>query len=217
MIDQISQILHLFTALIVLNNPLLALGYFVDKTAGFTPKEQRKIARMTSISAFICMVVAGVVGTPLLKMLGISIPAFQIAGGILVFLIALSMMGGEDNPVKPNLNKEHSSLPPEKQFAFAVVPMATPIIVGPGGISLVIIYSSRVETWLGALQLLAAVFMVGVSCYLILFGATRLSKRLGGVGIKIINRVFGLLLAAIAVEIVLAGLRGLFPALKIMG
>ena len=206
----ITHILYLFTGLIVLNNPLIALGYFVDKTADFTPKEQRKTARLVSVSAFICMVVAGVIGTPLLKVLGISIPAFQIAGGILVFVIAMSMMGGEDNP-------EHSSLPPEKQFAFAVVPMATPIIVGPGGFSIVIIYSSHEETWQGALGLLIACFMVGVTCYLILAGSARLSKILGNVGIKIINRVSGLLLAAIAVEIVLAGLRGLFPALKIMG
>ncbi|ETA83831.1 MULTISPECIES: MarC family protein [Eikenella] len=213
----ITHILYLFTGLIVLNNPLIALGYFVDKTADFTPKEQRKTARLVSVSAFICMVVAGVIGTPLLKILGISIPAFQIAGGILVFVIAMSMMGGEDNPVKPNLNKEHSSLPPEKQFAFAVVPMATPIIVGPGGFSIVIIYSSHVGTWQGALELLIACFMVGVTCYLILAGSARLSKILGNVGIKIINRVSGLLLAAIAVEIVLAGLRSLFPALKIMG
>ena len=213
----ITHILYLFTGLIVLNNPLIALGYFVDKTADFTPKEQRKTARLVSVSAFICMVVAGVIGTPLLKILGISIPAFQIAGGILVFVIAMSMMGGEDNPEKPNLNKEHSSLPPEKQFAFAVVPMATPIIVGPGGFSIVIIYSSHEETWQGALGLLTACFMVGVTCYLILAGSARLSKILGNVGIKIINRVSGLLLAAIAVEIVLAGLRGLFPALKIMG
>ena len=212
----ITHILYLFTGLIVLNNPLIALGYFVNKTADFTPKEQRKTARLVSISAFICMVVAGVIGTPLLKVLGIGIPAFQIAGGILVFVIAMGMMGGEDNPVKPNLNKEHSSLPPEKQFAFAVVPMATPIIVGPGGFSIVIIYSSHVGTWQGALELLIAGFMVGVACYLLLFGSVRLSKWLGNAGIKIINRVSGLLLAAIAVEIVLAGLRGLFPALKMM-
>ena len=100
----ITHILYLFTGLIVLNNPLIALGYFVDKTAGFTLKEQRKTARLVSISAFICMVVAGVIGTPLLKVLGIGIPAFQIAGGILVFVIAMSMMGGEDNPVKPRSN-----------------------------------------------------------------------------------------------------------------
>ncbi|MBH5328564.1 MarC family protein [Eikenella sp. S3360] len=215
----ITYTLYLFTGLIVLNNPLIALGYFVEKTENFTLKEQRKTARLAAISAFVCMVVAGVVGTPLLKVLGISLPAFQISGGILVFVIALSMMGGEDNPVKPSFNNEHehSSLPPEKQFAFAVVPMATPIIVGPGGFSIVIIYSSHVTTWIGAVQLLAACFMVGVACYLLLAGAGRLSKLLGSVGIKIINRVSGLLLAAIAVEIVLSGLRGLFPGLKIMG
>ena len=212
----ITHILYLFTGLIVLNNPLIALGYFVDKTADFTLKEQRKTARLVSVSAFICMVVAGVIGTPLLKILGISIPAFQIAGGILVFVIAMNLMGGDDDPVKPKLNQENASLPPEKQFTFAVVPMATPIIVGPGGFSIVIIYSSRVENWQGALELLIAGFMVGVACYLLLFGSVRLSKWLGNAGIKIINRVSGLLLAAIAVEIVLAGLRGLFPALKMM-
>ena len=212
----ITHILYLFTGLIVLNNPLIALGYFVDKTADFTPKEQRKTARVVTVSAFICMVEAGVNGTPLLKVLGISIPAFQIAGGILVFVIAMNLMGGDDDPVKPKLNQENSSLPPEKQFTFAVVPMATPIIVGPGGFSIVIIYSSRVENWQGALELLIAGFMVGVACYLLLFGSVRLSKWLGNAGIKIINRVSGLLLAAIAVEIVLAGLRGLFPALKMM-
>ena len=212
----ITHILYLFTGLIVLNNPLIALGYFVDKTADFTPKEQRKTARLVSVSAFICMVVAGVIGTPLLKVLGISIPAFQIAGGILVFVIAMNLMGGDDDPVKPKLNQANSSLPPEKQFTFAVVPMATPIIVGPGGFSIVIIYSSRVENWQGALELLIAGFMVGVACYLLLFGSVRLSKWLGNAGIKIINRVSGLLLAAIAVQIFLAGLRDLFPALKMM-
>ena len=206
-----------FVVLWAVIDPIGSIPVYLTKTVGLSVEDRRKIARKAVIISAGILIFFLIAGQALLEAMQIPLTAFQIAGGILVFVIAMSMMGGEDNPVKPNLNKEHSSLPPEKQFAFAVVPMATPIIVGPGGFSIVIIYSSHVGTWQGALELLIACFMVGVTCYLILAGSARLSKILGNVGIKIINRVSGLLLAAIAVEIVLAGLRSLFPALKIMG
>lgn len=208
----LAEIIKLYTALVVLNNPFAALGYFVNSTAQYSPVDQRKTARLTSSSVFICMLTVGLVGKPLLNVLGISIGSFKIAGGILLFLIAMSMMGGNDNPVKPNLD-EAQEVAPENKFAFAVVPMATPIIVGPGGVSTVIIYSSHVHDWVGALNLLAAGALVALTCYFSLIAAAKISKLLGNTGMKIVNRVLGLLLASLAVEIILSGAKTLFPHL----
>lgn len=210
----LANIIELYTALIVLNNPFAALGYFVENTAHYSSSDQRKTARLTSVSVFACMLTVGLLGRPLLQMLGINIGSFQIAGGILLFLIAMSMMGGNDNPVKPSLSDTNEPSAANK-FAFVVVPMATPIIVGPGGVSTVIIYSSYVHSWRGGFSLLLAGVLVAVTCYFSLIAAARISRLLGETGIKIVNRVLGLLLAALAVQIILGGVKTLFPNLVI--
>lgn len=205
-----TDILKIFLAFLVLINPFAALSYFVNATAQHTRRERRNTARITSLSVFIIICVAAVAGGKVLSVLGISIGSFRVAGGILVFLIALSMMSGNDNPAKPSAD---GVSPPGTKNAFAVVPLAMPMTIGPGGISTVIIYSSHADTAYGLAAIIAAGFLISLICYFSLEAATKVSRLLGETGMKITNRVMGLLLAAVAVEIIVAGLKTLFPQL----
>ena len=153
----------------------------------------------------------------LLKILGISVGSFQVGGGILVLLIAISMMNGNDNPAKQNIggDKEEGVVPhiQKNAKAIAVVPVAIPITIGPGGISTVIIYASAAKNYSDIALILTAGFLVSLICYAILIVAGRISKKLGTTGLTILNRIMGMMLAAVSVEIIVAGLKSIFPQL----
>lgn len=176
---------------------------------------RRKVARIACMTIFITISFFTVAGESLLKVLGISIGSFQLAGGILVFLIALNMMNGEGNPVKPdqeNFDVEYVQHAPPS-MASAVVPLAIPMMIGPGGISTVIIYSSQVSGILHVSTILVAGLFISLFCYLALMAAGRISRLLGDTGLNIMSRIMGMLLAAVSVEIIVNALRTLFPAL----
>ncbi|AOY44971.1 putative membrane protein [Psychrobacter sp. AntiMn-1] len=199
----------------VLINPFSALTLFLDLTRGYSMRNRRKVARVACLTIFITISFFTVAGETLLKALGISIGSFQLAGGILVFLISLNMMNGEGNPVKPdqeNFDVDHvqDALP---TMASAVVPIAIPMMIGPGGISTVIIYSSQVSGILQVSAIIIAGLFISLFCYLALMAAGRISRLLGDTGLNIMSRIMGMLLAAVSIEIIVSGLRTLFPAL----
>lgn len=144
------EIGKLLVALLVLINPFSALSIYLDLTQDHSTKEKRRIARTAALAVFIVIVVFALGGGILLKVLGISVGSFQVGGGILVLLIAISLMNGNDNPAKPKIDthsEEHQSAQQVRrnEKAIAVVPIAIPITIGPGGISTVIIYSSAAK------------------------------------------------------------------------
>jgi len=164
---------------------------------------------------FITIAFFTVAGETLLKVLGISVGSFQIAGGVLVFLIAINMMNGEGNPVKPNQENVEvdDSFESIGSTAAAVVPLAIPMMVGPGGISTVIIYSAQVTGWQQKLAIIIAGLLISIFCYLALMAAGQLSRFLGDTGLNIISRIMGMLLAAVAIEILVNGIKTVFPGL----
>ena len=210
-----TEIIKIILAFMVLINPFGALTLFLDSTHGYSLNNRRKVARVACLTIFITISFFTIVGETLLKALGISIGSFQLAGGILVFLIALNMMNGEGNPVKPdqeNFDVDHlHGAPPT--MAAAVVPIAIPMMIGPGGISTVIIYSSQVAGILQVSAILIAGLFISLFCYLALMAAGRISRLLGDTGLNIMSRIMGMLLAAVAIEIIVNGLRTLFPDL----
>ena len=202
----------------VLINPFSALSIYLDLTQDHSTKEKRRIARTAALAVFIVIVVFALSGGILLKVLGISVGSFQVGGGILVLLIAISLMNGNDNPAKPKIdpNSEehhHAQQVRRNEKAIAVVPIAIPITIGPGGISTVIIYSSAAKNYSDIALIIISGFLVSLICYLILIVAGRISKRLGTTGLTILNRIMGMMLAAISVEIIVAGLKSIFPQL----
>ncbi|GAB3234150.1 MULTISPECIES: MarC family protein [Psychrobacter] len=210
-----TEIIKIILAFMVLINPFSALTLFLDLTRGYSMRNRRKVARVACLTIFITISFFTVAGETLLKALGISIGSFQLAGGILVFLISLNMMNGEGNPVKPdqeNFDVDHvqDALP---TMASAVVPIAIPMMIGPGGISTVIIYSSQVSGILQVSAIIIAGLFISLFCYLALMAAGRISRLLGDTGLNIMSRIMGMLLAAVSIEIIVSGLRTLFPAL----
>ena len=199
----------------VLINPFGALTLFLDSTHGYSLNNRRKVARIACLTIFITISFFTLAGETFLKLLGISIGSFQLAGGILVFLIALNMMNGEGNPVKPDqesFDVDHlQGAPPT--MAAAVVPIAIPMMIGPGGISTVIIYSSQVTGILQVSAILIAGLFISLFCYVALMAAGRISRLLGDTGLNIMSRIMGMLLAAVSIEIIVNGLRTLFPDL----
>lgn len=202
-----TQIVKIILAFVVLINPFSALGLFLGITQGFSPTRRRKVAQIACTAVFLTVVFFTLFGEGILRLLGISIGSFQIAGGILVFLIAINMMNGSGNPVKPKEDEieVHSSL-----VATAVVPLAIPMMIGPGGISTVIIYSSRIQSISALIAVLVAGFFISVFCYLSLVSAGKISRFLGDTGLNILSRILGMLLAAVAVEIFVSGFRTVF-------
>ncbi|WP_339340677.1 MarC family protein [uncultured Psychrobacter sp.] len=210
-----TEIIKIILAFLVLINPFSALTLFLDLTRGYSMMNRRKVARIACLTIFITISFFTLVGETLLKALGISIGSFQLAGGILVFLIALNMMNGEGNPVKPdqeNFDVEHVQDAPPTTAA-AVVPLAIPMMIGPGGISTVIIYSSQVSGILQISAILIAGLLISIFCYLALMAAGRISRLLGDTGLNIMSRIMGMLLAAVSIEIIVNALRSLFPVL----
>lgn len=210
-----TEIIKIILAFMVLINPFGALTLFLDSTHGYSLNNRRKVARIACLTIFITISFFTLAGETLLKLLGISIGSFQLAGGILVFLIALNMMNGEGNPVKPdqeNFDVDHlQGAPPT--MAAAVVPIAIPMMIGPGGISTVIIYSSQVTGILQVSAILIAGLFISLFCYVALMTAGRISRLLGDTGLNIMSRIMGMLLAAVSIEIIVNGLRTLFPDL----
>ncbi len=217
------EIAKIFLAFMVLINPFSALSIFLDLTQGFSKRERRQVAQLAAMSVFIVIVVFTLTGNWLLKSLGISVGAFQVGGGILVFLIAVSMVNGGVNSAKPKIsstnesNAEINIKPPAKPdiASIAVVPLAIPMMIGPGGISTVIIYSSSARHYQDMLMIILAGGVNALVCYVCLLIAAKVSVWLGDTGQAILNRIMGILLAAVAVEIIVAGLRALFPQLNI--
>lgn len=213
------EIGKIIIALLVLVNPLAALPLFLELTRDFSKRERRQTAQLSGISVLVIITVFALGGPHLLKMLGISTGSFQIGGGILIFLIAISLMSSGSNPAKPDIGSgEGSDITVSRSkkavpASIAVVPLAMPMMAGPGGISTVVIYASSAHSLHDIFALIVAGALVALFCYLCLLAAAKVSGLLGDTGLLILNRVMGLLLAAVSVEIIVAGLRNLFPQL----
>lgn len=210
-----TEIIKIILAFIVLINPFSALTLFIDLTRGYSMPHRRKIAQVASLTIFVTISFFTIAGESLLRILGISIGSFQLAGGILVFLISINMMNGDGNPVKPdqeNFEVDHT-VGVTPSVASAVVPLAIPMMIGPGGISTVIIYSAQITGIARVSAVLIAGLFISVFCYLALMAAGRISRFLGDAGLNIMSRIMGMLLAAVSIEIIVSGLRTLFPDL----
>lgn len=212
------EIGKIIIALLVLVNPLAALPLFLELTRDFSKRERRQTAQLAGISVLVIITVFALGGPHLLKLLGISTGSFQIGGGILIFLIAIGLMSSGNNPAKPDITgdgTETANIRNKKAVpaSIAVVPLAMPMMAGPGGISTVVIYASSSRSLYDTLALITAGMLVALLCYLCLLAASKVSGLLGDTGLLILNRVMGLLLAAVSVEIIVAGLRNLFPQL----
>lgn len=196
-------------ALLVVCNPLSALPAVLKITRNQSLKEKKRTGLTAAVAVGIILLISAWVGRPLLGAFGIKLPAFQIAGGLVLLLLAFSMLSAQESDMKQTIEEQK-----EKRFdSGAIVPLAIPIIAGPGAISTVILHVSQHPGFQSQLFVSAAAILVAFVMGILLYFASHLEKIFGQTGINIFNRIGGLLLAAIAIQSIATGLLESFPGL----
>jgi MarC family membrane protein len=207
----VPEYTQLFVTLLAVTNPLGKIPVF-NTLAGHHPAMiKHRIALIAASAVVVILLVSFFVGEVVLKSLGITIPAFRIAGGLLLLLSALTMMSGSGADAGPAPTA--ATLTHGDAASLAVVPLAIPLLAGPGAISTVIVYAHRDTSLHHALLVAAAVVSVGVVILIILRLAPLLASVLKRTGMNVASRITGLLIAATAVEFIVDGLGQLFPGL----
>ncbi len=197
-------------ALFVILDPFAAVPIFLALTKTYSNHERGRIANISAITVLLVLVVASLTGETLLNGMGTSLASFRVGGGIVLLLMALAMLSGQTGAVRTTPEEEAEA---EDKSAIAVVPLAIPLMAGPGSISTVIIQMHRSGADYHGLLVILSISLVCMLLWVVLRLASTIGKALGPIGLNIINRLFGLILAAIAVEIMANGLRQLFPVL----
>lgn len=205
-----TYLLKITIALLAIVNPIGSLPIFISATDGWSKPDRAKTARTVALSVFIVLSSAAFIGDGILNFFGISIPSFQVGGGILIMLISISMMHGKQGGTRQTAEEAQSMAERE---VIAIVPLSIPLLAGPGAISSMILSAQQQPSLLGHLSLVLPVLLVSIVIWLVLKLSDGITQRLGTIGINIITRLMGLILAAMAVEFIAHGLVGLFPQL----
>jgi multiple antibiotic resistance protein len=206
----IGHYLKIFVGMFVIVNPIGMAPFFLDMTEGLSPAAKRAVARLASITASGVLIGAALTGARLLAFFGVSLPAFRVAGGILILLIAIAML--QASPSRARQTPEEAAEATDKE-KIAIVPLAIPLLAGPGAISTAILYANQAKGVRETIFLILTCVVVGICVYLVFRSSEKIGKTLGKTGINILTRLFGILLAAIGVEFITEGLVKLLPGL----
>jgi multiple antibiotic resistance protein len=199
-----DYLLHAIVTLFVTIDPPGLAPIFVVLTAGRSRRERRATAIRAVLIAGAALIAFALVGEPLIGFLGISLPAFRIAGGLLLFAIAFEMVFGrrEDRKaVAAQTAVEHDDL-----RNVAVFPLAIPLITGPAAISATILLASQAPGIGGTISLLLVIVLLLVACLGVFLAANEMERILGETGRIVVSRLLGLILAALAVQFVVDGI-----------
>jgi multiple antibiotic resistance protein len=202
-----AQLVHVFVTLISLLNPLGVIPIFLAVTADQEPEQKRATIRRTVSAVAMILLLSAFSGTYLLDFFGIDIDSFRIAGGILLLLMAVHMLQARTPTVKTNAYEQSEAV--EKEDV-SVVPLAIPLLAGPGSISTVILFSTSMPHIVDKIALGAIILIVVLLIWPILMLSKPIGERLGRTGLNIATRIMGLILAAIAVRFMLEGLLHFF-------
>lgn len=203
---EIAIFLQFFLGLVAAVNPVGIMPVFVSLTGHMTLEEKNK----TAATANIAVAIALLAGQMLLDLFSISLDSFRVAGGLLLLSIAFSMMSGKLGEDKQNKQEKSEYISREQ---IAVVPLAMPLMAGPGAISSTIVYGSRYPNMLDTLGIILTVVAFSFCSWLLFRSAPYIVRLLGQTGINVITRIMGLILGALGIEFIANGLRNLFPGL----
>lgn len=205
-----TEYTKMLIGLIAIVNPIGAVPIFISLTTGLEDKDRRVIYRTTTYAVFLILMSALVLGETILDFFGITISSFSVAGGILILLMAISMMHARTTDVKRTEEEAEESI---HKNSIAVVPLAIPLLAGPGSISTIILYAQRDASLLHYLLIALVITLVCVLLYLAFRSIKYISQYLSQTAVNVFARIMGLILAAIAIEIIANGMKGLFPDL----
>jgi multiple antibiotic resistance protein len=183
-------------------DPLATIPSFLVMTAEDSDEKRRRMARQAAWTCFLVLTSFSLAGTLIFKIFGITLPAFKIAGGLILFLVAIDMIQARRSGTQEVTEERLEGAAKEE---VGVTPLGIPMLAGPGAISTVMVLAGQSRSWWQAIPIFAAITVTAIASYLILAGANRVRRFLGETGIRILMRLMGLVLTAIAVQFVLNG------------
>lgn len=202
--------LQFFLGLVAAVNPIGIMPVFVSLTGHMSPEEKNKTATTANIAVAIILIASLLCGQLLLDMFSVSLDSFRIAGGLLLISIAFSMMSGKLGEDKQNKQERTEYISREQ---IGVVPLAMPLMAGPGAISSTIVYGSRYPTLLETVGIIITIIVFCFCSWLLYRSAPFIVRFLRQTGINVITRIMGLILAALGVEFIVTGVRNLVQGL----
>ncbi len=197
-----------FGSIFSIVDPFSALPVFVALVGGESREVQARVAFRAALTCFVVLSTFGVAGALIMSFFGITIAAFKIAGGIVLFGVAFEMMHARESTTRATTEEKVEA---ETKNDVGLIPIGLPLLSGPGAIAAVMVLVGKAETLPNRLVVYATILVVSVLAFLILRSASRLATFLGKTGINVIGRVMGLLLAALAAQFIIDGLRDSFP------
>jgi len=194
--------LKYLAALLAIFSPLYGIPVFLSMTDGYTPAERKRVALTVTAAVVVCSLVVVLVGEEVLAVFGIDVPSFRVAGGLIILGLGMSMLNTSDRPPGDQQAAEEGH---KKKSNIAVVPLAIPLIFGPATIATTIVFAHQLSDGAEIVTLGSAIL---IACALIGVGllfAVPISRFLGATVLNVLTRIMGIILVAVAVEMVLTG------------
>jgi multiple antibiotic resistance protein len=210
------DLLKPLVALLAIVNPIGVVPFFIHFTQNFSREQRRRTIRISSFAAFVVIALSALVGLKLIEFFGISLASFQVGGGCLLLISSLAMLNAQPAESKPH-DVSDGQERIDAGASIAVVPLAIPLLTGPATISTMVIYAEKTRHWWELGVLVGYGVVIGVVTFVVFSASGRIAKVLGRTGINVMTRLMGLILAAMAVELLADGLVKLFPVLAITG
>ncbi|MEO5795778.1 MAG: MarC family protein [Rhodoferax sp.] len=200
--------------LLAIVNPLAIVPFFIHYTQSFSEAQRKRTIWVSSFSVFVVIAVSALLGLQILEFFNISLASFQVGGGLLLMTSSLNMLNARPVESKSTvIELQDASERAAEGASIAVVPLAIPLLTGPASMSTVVIYADKAKTFLQLMTLVSYGVVIGLATALCFALAGPIARVLGKTGINVMTRLMGLILAALAVEVMADGLHKLFPIL----
>ena len=206
------EVLKPLLALLAIVNPIGVIPFFIHFTRGFSREQRRRTIHVAAIGAFVVIAVSALAGLRIIEFFGISLASFQVGGGMLLLVSALQMLNAQPAESR-SADLSEGSDKVDAGDSIAIVPLTIPLLTGPATISTMVIYAEKTRHWWQLAILVGYGIVIGLSVWLAFSLSPRIARVLGRTGINVMTRLMGILLAALAVEVMSDGRVKLFPGL----
>lgn len=210
-----SLLFNSFIGILAILNPIGNMPIFLEHVENETPNVQRAVALLMSLSIFILLLIFFLFGNRILIMFGITLPAFRLAGSIMILLVGLRMLQGkskfEQHGIETAASSGNTFDQARNSLSHILVPVAMPLFMGPGSITTVILYSEKSETLLMSLMMILVLFLSSCIVAVVLVSSRYIFDKIGRNGTQIVIRFMGMILCAIAMQFLIDGVAQLLP------
>ena len=200
------------SSLFAIVDPFAVIPVFISLTDRYNVEERKALVKRSAIISAAILSAFALSGETIFKIFGISMPAFRIAGGILLLLLGIAQLNATRERVKSEEESESYA-----RDDISIFPLATPLLAGPGAISTVVLQASQTPYWVGTLLLISAIALVFFASYFILTSAPHVFHLLGKTGLNLLTRLMGIILSAIAVQFIVDGMLGVWQQMRALG